>query len=149
MTPERARGAQLCALAVLVLGGGGGWFFAAAPDTGEDPRVPGWRETVMRGLPDDGAQAAAGTVVLGRGGDTEAAAAVPGGSFRLTMLCAGEGQVRARLSETGNDTGRAVPCADRPEPVTLTVGLGTQFHLHLAAENGAAVFRWRLTRAAY
>jgi Family of unknown function (DUF6023) len=147
--PDRARGVQLYALTALVLLGGGLWFFAAAPETGEDPRVRDWRDTVTRELPDVLAQAGAGTVVLGPGVDTDAGAAVPGGSFRLTMLCAGVGQVRVRLSETGDDTGRPVPCADQPKPVTLGVGLGAQFHLFITAETpGPAVFRWRLTQAA-
>ena len=148
MTPERARGLQLAVLAAIVLVGGGVWFFQAAPYTGDDPRVQVWRATVIRELPDVQPQIGADTVVLGRGADTEAGAPVPGGSFTLTMVCAGVGQVRVRLSSTGdNDTGRPVRCSDQPQPVTLTVGLGTEFYLSIAAETAAAVFRWRLTPA--
>jgi hypothetical protein len=148
VTPERARGLQLYALAAIVLVGGGVWFFRAAPYTGDDPRVKAWRATVIRELPDVQPQIGADTVVLGRGADTEAGAPVPGGSFTLTMICAGVGQVRVRLSSTSNnDTGRPVRCADQPQPVTLTVGLGTEFYLSIAAETDAAVFRWRLTPA--
>ena len=139
MTPERARGLQLYALAAIVLVGGGVWFFWAAPYTGDDPRVKAWRATVIRELPDVQPQI---------GADTEAGAPVPGGSFTLTMICAGVGQVRVRLSSTvDNDTGRPVRCADQPQPVTLTFGLGTEFYLSIVAETDAAVFRWRLTPA--
>jgi len=143
--PERLRNLQPYVLAALVLVGGGVWFFGSAPYLGEDRRVKAWRATVTRDLPDVQPQIEADTVVLGRSADTEAAASVSAGSFTLAMICAGVGQVRVRLSSTGNDTGRPVPCADEPQPVMLTVWLGTEFHLSMAAESEAAVFRWRLT----
>ena len=34
---------------------------------------------------------------------------------------------------------------DRPNPVTLTIGLGTEFYMSIESESDAAVFRWRLT----
>ena len=145
MTPERARGLQLYLLAVVVLVAGGAWFLRSAPYLGDDPRVGPWRETVTLGLPDVQPQTGADTVVLGRGADTEAGAQVSGGSFALSLICAGVGQVRVRLSSGGNDTGRPVRCADRPEPITLTIGLGTEFYMSIESETDAAVFRWRLT----
>ena len=145
MTPERARGLQLYLLAALVVLGGGVWFLRTAPYLGNDPRVQQWRETVTLGLPDVQPQTGADTVVLGQGAATEAGASVAGGSFTLSMLCAGVGQVRVRLSSGGNDTGRPVRCADRPNPVTLTIGLGTEFYMSIESESDAAVFRWRLT----
>jgi hypothetical protein len=57
--------------------------------------------------------------------------------------------VRVRLSDTGVDSGRAVPC-DRQDPqsVELTVGLADELFLAVSAETeGPAVFRWRIIRA--
>jgi hypothetical protein len=144
--PERARGLQLYVLAVLVLIGGGVWFFRAAPRLGVDPRLAGWRATVTLAVPDVQPQVDADTLVLGNGTDRQATAQVPGGSFTLTMICAGTGNVRVRMS-TGNDTGLAIACATRPQPVTITVGLGPQFFLSMESESEGAVFRWRLTQA--
>ena len=145
MTPERSRGLQLCLLAALVVIAGGVWFFRSAPYLGDDPRLQRWRETVTLGLPDVQPQTGADTVVLGRDADTEAGATVSGGSFALTLICAGVGQVRVRLSSGGNDTGRPIRCGERPQPVTLTIGLGTEFYMSIESESDAAVFRWRLT----
>jgi hypothetical protein len=145
VTPQRARGLQLYLLAAVVLLAGGAWFFRTAPYLGNDPRLKQWRDTVTLGLPDVQPQTGADTVVLGTGADTEAGATVVGGSFTLSMLCAGVGQVRVRLSSGGDDTGRPVHCADQPEPVTLTIGLGTEFYMSIESETDAAVFRWRLT----
>jgi hypothetical protein len=147
VTPDRARGLQLYALAAAVLVGGGGWFLASAPYTGADPRVKVWREAVTRALPDVQPQVAADTVALVRGMERAVDEPVPGGSVTLTMVCAGVGQVRVRLSATGDDTGRPVPCTDNPQPVTLTFGLGSEFFMSITAETDAAVFRWRLTPA--
>lgn len=146
MKPERARGLQLYALAALVLIAGGVWFVRAAPKLGVDPRLAGWRETVTRTLPDVQPQVDSDTVVLVSGSEQQVTAAVPGGSFTLTMVCAGTGQVRVRVS-TGNDTGMAVACATRPQPVTITFGLGPRFYLSMQSETKGAVFRWRLTAA--
>jgi hypothetical protein len=66
------------------------------------------------------------------------------------MVCLGEkGAVRIRLSSTGYDSGRAVPCAESPRPVSLTVGLADEFSMRVNAETGGgvAVFRWRLDHA--
>jgi hypothetical protein len=138
---------QPYALALLVLLGGGGWFVETAPYLGEDPRVRDWRAAVTRALPDVQPQVDADTVMLGEASERQAAVPVTGGPFVLTMICAGVGQVRVRLSSTGNDTGRAVPCADRPQPVSMSVALAAQFYLSMTAETTAAVFRWRLTPA--
>jgi hypothetical protein len=144
--PERARGLQLYAIAALVLIGGGVWFVRAEPRLGVDPRLAGWRETVTHALPDVQPQIDSDTVVLGTGSEQQATAPVPGGSFTLSMICAGSGYVRVRVS-TGNDTGLAVACATRPQLVTITVGLGPQFFLSMESASRAAVFRWRLTSA--
>jgi len=145
LTSDRARGLQLYALAALVLVGGGAWFVRAAPDLGGDPQVRAWRATVTRELPDVQPQIDAGTVMVTRGADSQATVPVPGGSFTLSMVCAGAGHVRVRLSSTGNDTGLPVPCSEEPQPVTLKVGLGTQFYMSMNGETDGAVFRWRLT----
>lgn len=146
MTSDRSRTLQLYALAGVLLIGGIVWFFRAAPYLGDDPRVLAWQATVIRELPDVQPQVGSDTLMIGSGAEREARAPVDGGSFTLTMICAGVGQVRVRLSAVGsNDTGRAVPCADVPQVVTLTVGLGTEFYLSMQAETTEAIFRWRLT----
>ncbi|GAB1643455.1 DUF6023 family protein [Krasilnikovia sp. MM14-A1259] len=148
MTGERARGLQLYAIAAVLLAAGAAWWVRAAPGTGEDPRVPRWKDAAVRRVPDATPQVLADMVVLTRGASAQRETDVPGGTFTLTMVCAGEGRVRVRLSSTGNDSGRAVPCADRPDPVELTVGVAHEFFLSMTAEtDGSAVFRWRLTRS--
>jgi hypothetical protein len=145
---DRAAGATLYGLALVLLLAGGVWFVRAAPDVGEDPAVTAGRATVERLLPDLPRQAGAETMVLGAGGRQERNTAVLGGSYALTMLCVGDGQVRVRLSTTGEDSGRAVPCAEEPEPVELTVGLADDLFLVVSAETrGEVVFRWRATRS--
>jgi hypothetical protein len=145
---EQSRALQLYALAAVLLIGGIVWFVRAAPYVGDDPRVLAWQATVIRELPDVQPQVGSDTLMLGSGAEREARAPVDGGSFALTMICAGVGQVRVRLSAIGsNDTGRAVPCTDAPRTVTLTVGLGTEFYLSMQSETSEAVFRWRLTPA--
>ncbi|GAA3344271.1 hypothetical protein GCM10020358_46850 [Amorphoplanes nipponensis] len=149
MRGDRAAGVMLYALALVLLAGGVVWFVRAAPDVGEDPAVVAGRVTVERLLPDLPRQAQAETMVLAAGRRTERSTAVVGGSYSLVMLCVGDGQVRVRLSAVGTDSGRAVPCAaDEPQPVELTVGLADDFFMAVSAETrGAAVFRWRVTRA--
>jgi len=143
--PERVRRIQPYVLAALVLVGGGVWFFRAEPYLGEDVQVRAWRATVTRSLPDVQPQIDADTVMLGWAADREASVSVVGGSFTLAMVCAGTGKVRVRLSSSGNDTGKPVLCADQPQRVTMTMGLGTKFYLAMTGETEAAVFRWRLT----
>ncbi|MFI7542960.1 DUF6023 family protein [Actinoplanes sp. NPDC049599] len=149
MSTDRATGAALYAFALVLLVAGGVWFVRAAPDTGEDPALVAGRITVERLLPDLPRQAEAETVVLAAGKRAERNTAVQGGSYALAMLCVGAGQVRVRLSDTGLDSGRAVPC-DRqdPQPVELTVGLADALFLAMSAETeGPAVFRWRVVRS--
>jgi hypothetical protein len=124
------------------------WFVRAAPEVGEDPAVAAGRATVERLLPDLPLQAEAETMVLAAGVRTERSSSVVGGAYVLAMLCVGTGQVRVRLSATGEDSGRAVPCGrGEPEPVELTVGLADALYLAVSAETrGSAVFRWRVTR---
>lgn len=149
MIGEPARGAVLYALTGVLLLGGGLWFLRAAPNTGADPRIAGWRETAEKTLPDLPLQAMAETIVLSGGGfGTERTTPVDGGSYSLSMICAGTGQVRVRLSSTGNDSGRAVQCGETPEVDRLRVAVADEFFMRVSAENdeGGAVFRWRLER---
>lgn len=148
MRGDRAAGAALYAFALVLLLAGGVWFVRAAPDLGEDPAVVAGRITVERLLPDVPRQAQAETMVLAEGARAERSTTVSGGSYTLAMLCVGAGQVRVRLSATGEDSGRAVPCAAQdPQPVELTVGLADDLHLAVSAETrGTTVFRWRITR---
>jgi hypothetical protein len=146
---DRVAGAAPYALALVLLMAGGVWFVRAAPETGEDPAVAAGRATVERLLPDLPRQAEAETMVLGAEKRAERNTAVQGGSYTLAMLCVGDGQVRVRLSDTGLDSGRAVPCDRRePQPVEITVGLADELFMAVSAEtDGPAVFRWRIIRA--
>jgi hypothetical protein len=77
----------------------------------------------------------------------ERSTTVRGGSYALTVACVGEDQLRVRLSTTTIDSGRGIPCADRPQQVELTVTLSSRFFLTVNSESDQpAVFRWRLTR---
>jgi uncharacterized protein DUF6023 len=145
---DRAAGAILYAFALLLLLAGGGWFVRAAPELGEDPVVVAGRATVERLLPDVPQQSQSETLVLTEGVSTDRSTTEGGGSYALTMLCVGAGQVRVRLSSVGEDSGRAVPCAARnPQSVELTVALADDLHLAVAAETrGTVVFRWRVVR---
>ena len=149
MTTDRAAGAALYASALVLLVAGGVWFVRTAPETGEDPAVAAGRVTVERLLPDLPRQAEAETVVLASGKRAERNTPVQGGSYTLALLCVGDGQIRVRLSDTGLDSGRAVPCQQRdPQPVELTVGLADELFMAMSAEtDGPAVFRWRVVRA--
>jgi hypothetical protein len=149
VTEDRTRGALLYSLAGAVLVGGGLWFLRAAPETGLDPRVAGWQETAERLLPDLPLQTMADTIVLTGDISTEHNSPVDGGSYLLSVVCAGTGQVRVRLSSSGlNDSGRGVRCSDNPTAEQLTVGLAGEFYLSVSGEQnqGSAVFRWRLER---
>jgi hypothetical protein len=146
---DRAAGAAPYALALVLLVAGGVWFVRAAPETGEDPAMVAARATAERLLPDLQRQTEAETMVLAASKRVERTTAVQGGSYALAMLCVGEGQIRVRLSNTGLDSGRAVPCErEDPQPVELTVGLADDLFLAVSAEtDGPAVFRWRVVRA--
>jgi Family of unknown function (DUF6023) len=153
VTGTRARGVVLYSLAAALLLGGAFWYVRAAPSsagTAADPRVAGWRAAAGRLLPDVPQQVTAGTVVISGGTSAQRTQPVTGGSYTLSMICLGDhGAVRVRLSGKGYDSGRAVPCAATPQPVTVTVGLADQFYMLADAEtdSAAAVFRWRLERA--
>ena len=148
MTEERTRGVLLYATAAIVLLGGGVWWFRAAPDTGTDPRLAAWQAAVEEALPDIPLQADADTVVLDSSLSTDRTRPVSGGSYSLVMVCAGTGHVRVRVSTNRRDSGRAVQCADKPQPERLNVALADEFFISVAAEDDKAgsVFRWRLER---
>ena len=149
MIGDRTRGALLYTLAAVVLLAGGVWFFRTAPETGLDPRVAEWQTTAERLLPDSPLQTMADTIVLTGDTSTEHNSPVDGGSYALSMICAGTGQVRVRLSSSGrNDSGRVVRCSDAPSPERLRVALADEFFLSVSGEqdDGGAVFRWRLER---
>jgi hypothetical protein len=139
----------LYALTGLVLAGGGVWFVQAAPDGDDDPRIAGWRATAERLLPDLPSQAVAETIVLNSANGTERTVPVDGGSYSLSMVCAGTGQVRVRVSTAGDDSGRAVQCAEDPVTDRIRIALAEELYIQVTAENetGGAVFRWRLERA--
>jgi hypothetical protein len=146
---DRARGVLLYSLAGVVLLAGGLWFVRAAPQTGPDPRVARWQRIAEEALPDLPLQTMADTIVISGDAGTERSNAVDGGSYALSMVCAGAGQVRVRLSSSGsNDSGRAVRCSEEPTPEQLRVALADEFHLSVSGErqDGHAVFRWRLER---
>jgi hypothetical protein len=147
---DRSRGVVLCALAAVLLFAGGFWYLRNAPVDTTDPRVPAWRESAANLLPDLPSQVSADTMVLVGDISAQRTRMVDGGSYSLSMVCLGaHGNVRVRLSSSGGDSGRAVPCAEAPASVTLTVGLAEDFYLQASAETdgSTAVFRWRLDRA--
>ncbi len=149
MISDRARGVVLYSLAGAVLLGGGLWFVRAAPQTGLDPRLARWQETAEEVLPDLALQTMADTIVITGDISTQRNSPVDGGSYSLSMVCAGTGQVRVRLSSSDrNDSGRAVRCSDQPTPQRLRVALADEFHMSVSGEqdDGGAVFRWRLER---
>ena len=147
-TDDRAWGVVLYSLAGLVLLAGGVWFFLAAPVTDESPQVVAWRATAERVLPDLPLQEMAETLVIS--GPSERTAPVDGGSYLLSMVCAGlGGQVRVQLG-TGTDSGRVVPCGEQdPGVARLGVALADELRMRLSTENESAgvVFRWRLERS--
>jgi hypothetical protein len=149
MMGHRGRGVALYALFAVLVAGGGAWFVRAAPRTGADPRLAGWQTTAARLLPDQSFQIKADTIVISGDRSTERTTAVDAGAYSLSMVCLGDGgQVRVRLSEGGDDSGRGLPCTEDPRTVTLTVALATHFFMTVSGETGgpAAVFRWRLDR---
>jgi hypothetical protein len=149
VTGERGRGVLLYTLSAVLLLGGGLWFFRAAPPSGDDPQVDAWRNRAAALLPDVPLEVMADTIVMAGDISTERNASVDGGSYTLSMVCLGErGQVRVRLSTSGNDSGRAVRCAGKPASVSLSVALADHFFMLVSAETegGTAVFRWRLDR---
>jgi hypothetical protein len=146
---ERLRGVLLYALSAVLLLGGGVWYLRSAPADGTDPRVAAWRDTAANLLPDRPLQVRADTIVMTGGAGAERNESVGGGSYTLSMVCLGEhGRVRVRLSASGDDTGRGVPCAQAPQPVSITVGLADAFYMRVSpeTEGAVAVFRWRLDR---
>ena len=150
MTSHRRNGVLLYSLAAVLLVVGGLWFFRSAPQFGPDPRLAVWRATVLRVVPDLTPQVTSATVLVGAPApSSERLDGLESGSYTLTVACAGEsvGRIRIRLSATGNDSGRAVQCADDPTPVTLTVALADTFVMLVSAETAGrpAVFRWRLS----
>lgn len=152
MTSARTRGWVLYAVAAVLLLAGAAWYVRSAPAGGPAPdsRVAGWRSAAGSLLPDLPLQVTAVTMVIAGGSSAQRTQPVTGGSYTVSMICLGDhGAVRVRLSATGYDSGRAVPCAaSAPSTVTLTVGLADDFVLYATAETDAdvAVFRWRLSR---
>lgn len=147
---DRAQGFVLYGLTALVLLAGGAWFVLADPIADEPAELAAWRAAAEESLPDLPLQAMAETLVLSSGGRTERTTPVDGGSYTLSMVCAGPtGQVRVRLG-TGPESGRAVPCRETvPSVDRVRVALVGELTMRLSAENdtGGAVFRWRLERS--
>lgn len=148
---ERSRGVALYSLTAAVLLAGGVWWFSADPTPDVTSEVAAWREAVEAALPEEASSAGlAETVVLGENARTERSSSVDGGAYTLSMVCAGPGgQVRVRLSTTGTDSGRAVPCTADPEVDQIRVALADELSMRLSTESdvGGVVFRWRLNRA--
>jgi hypothetical protein len=150
VTAEQTRGVLLYTLTAVLLIAGGLWWVRSAPPGPDDPRVEQWRAKAGLLLPDQIQQVKAETFPLASGHDADRNAVVTAGSYRVTMLCvADRGDVRVRFSTTDSDSGRAVPCAPAPTPVTLTIALADNFFLNATSESPtrAVIFRWRLERA--
>jgi Family of unknown function (DUF6023) len=146
---ERARGVLLYALSAALLVAGGLWFVRSAPAARTDRRVQAWQDSAANLLPDRPLQVRADTIVMNGDSSTERNESVGGGSYTLSMICLGDrGRVRVRLSASGDDSGRAVPCSAAPQTVAVTVGLAADFFMKISAETDGhiAVFRWRLDR---
>lgn len=150
MTEDRTRGLVLYSLAGVVLLGGGLWFVRAAPGETPNPRIADWQARVEVALPDLPSQTLSDTIVLRSEMRTERTSAVDGGAYTLSLVCAGTGRVRVRLSSPGGaDSGQAVPCSEDPVPERLRFSLADEFAMSVAGEETAdgAVFRWRLERS--
>ena len=150
MSSERGRSVLLYLLFAVLLSGGGVWFFRSAPASTSDRRIEAWRDSAANLLPDRPLQVRADTIVMTSDSSTQRSEPVGGGSYTLSMVCLGEsGRIRVRLSTSGDDSGRGVPCAQAPQPVSLDVGLTDDFFMEVSAETdgGIAVFRWRLDRS--
>jgi uncharacterized protein DUF6023 len=150
MSSERGRGVLLYLLFAVLLAGGGVWFFRSEPASTSDPRIAVWRDSAANLLPDRPLEVRADTIVMTADSSTQRTEAVGGGSYTLSMVCLGEsGRIRVRLSTSGDDSGRGVPCARAPQLVAITVGLADDFFMEVSAETDGsiAVFRWRLDHA--
>jgi len=140
---------SLYLLSVALLAAGAVWFVRGAPVSIPDPRVVRWRDSAANLLPDGPFQVRADTIVMNGNSSIERDATHGAGSYTLSMICLGEqGRIRVRLSSSGDDSGRAVPCSASPRTVSLSVALADDFFMAIDAETeGIAVFRWRLDRA--
>jgi hypothetical protein len=141
----RANGAVLYALTAIVLAAGAVWWFSSAPAAYVDPQMAAWRSAVERGVPDRSDQIDAQTNIIGPDQSGSANGDTSPGPYRLVLVCAGRGQVRVRMSTSGDDSGRAVTCSDTPVPAELSVGLAEQYFVSYEAEVPQRVaFRWQL-----
>ncbi|AEV88918.1 hypothetical protein ACWT_7909 [Actinoplanes sp. SE50] len=145
---ERGRGAILHGLAALVLAAGGTWWWRAAPRDASDPRLLTWRLTAEQLLPETGDQEAAETVALAPRQDYEKVSDLDGGTFQVSVICAGPDGSRARVSFGGPESGLGLNCSGTRTPQVFSVGVGTELRLRVTAEGeGPVVFRYTLQRA--
>src|SRR5688572_12490830 len=113
-TADRANGAVLYVSTAVVLAAGAAWWFSAAPAIEVDDQMTAWRSAVEEAAPDRSDQLDARTTVIGPGESGSASGEASPGPYELVLACAGRGQVRVRLSISGDDSGRAVSCGDAP-----------------------------------
>ena len=147
MIGARARGVLLYSLFAALLVGGAVWWVTGAPELTEDPEVAGWRATVLAQIPETENRAAAGTVALTAGTRRTLEADLRGGSYLVSVTCAGPGRVRVSFSTGGEDTGRGLECGARPSPVAFRVALADQLRLAVRVDSsGPVVFRWLAQR---
>jgi hypothetical protein len=147
-TVNRTNGAVLYACTAAVLAAGATWWFASAPAAHVDEQMTAWRATVEASVPDRSDQVDAQTTLIGPEQVGTVGGEASPGPYRLLLVCAGRGQVRVRLSTTGDDSGRAIPCSDAPVPVELAVGLADAYFLGYSAEvPNRVAFRWQLSPA--
>ena len=141
----RTNGVVLYGLTAVLLVAGAVWWFSSAPAVYVDPQMAAWRSTVELKIPERSDQVDAQTNILGPSQSGSANGETSPGPYRLVLVCGGRGQVRVRMSTSGDDSGRAVTCSDAPVPAELSVGLAGEYFVSFEAEVPQRVaFRWQL-----
>ncbi|MEV6350807.1 DUF6023 family protein [Actinoplanes sp. NPDC051851] len=150
MTSERGRGVVLHALTVLILLAGGTWWWRAEPRADSDPRLLTWRLAAEQLLPDAGDQEGADNLALAAGAVHEEIADLDGGSFLVSVVCAGPDGSRVRVAfgdSEGQDSGRGLNCSGDRTPEVFSVGVAQRLRMGITVEvGGPVVFRYTLQR---
>lgn len=141
---------MLHVLAALIVVCGAVWWWRAAPRPAADDRLLGWSRAAEQLLPESGGQQHARTLALAAGDGHEEVAAVDGGQFLVSVVCAGDDGSRVRVSLGTRETGRGLRCSGPRTPEVFSVGLSGALHLRVAVETaGPVVFRYTLRRLNY
>ncbi|KUL27598.1 DUF6023 family protein [Actinoplanes awajinensis] len=147
MSGERGRGVILHGLAVLLVVAGGIWWWRAEPAVESDPRLLTWRLAAEQLLPETEDQEKSDTLALAAEGEYDEVAALDGGAFLVSVVCAGPDDSRVRVSLGDDDSGRGLRCSGSRTPEVFSVGVGTELHLRVVVEQvGPVIFRYTLQR---